>query len=104
MKFKEFEIIIFDKEKKMLFKNIFDLDPKEVEDFIIELTKENYHFDNTKEEEQFWNDFSLIVRWHPANNQFYVYTEPNLTHNYKKIKFGRKVVKKDDFYRFFLSE
>lgn len=77
----------------MLFKDIFDLDPKEVEDFIIELTKKNYHFDNAKEEEQFWNDFSLIVRWHPANNQFYVYTEPNLTHNYKKIKFGRKVVK-----------
>lgn len=76
----------------MLFKNIFDLDPEEVEKFIIELTKEHFHFDNTKEEEQFWNDFSLIVRWQPVNNQFYVYTKPNLKHEYKKIKFDKKVV------------
>ena len=52
----------------MLFKNIFDLDPKEVEDFIIELTKKNYDFDNEKEEEQFWNDLFLIVRWYKENN------------------------------------
>ena len=77
----------------MLFKNIFDLDPKEVEVFVIKLTKDQFHFDNKKEEEQFWNDFYLVVRWHPANNQFYVYTEPRLTHEYKKIKLGRKVVK-----------
>lgn len=76
----------------MLFKNIFDLDPKKVEDFVIELTKKNFHFDNAKEEEQFWNDFYLIVRWHPANNQFYVYTEPRLTHEYKNVKFDKKVV------------
>jgi hypothetical protein len=76
----------------MLFKNIFDLDPKKVEDFIIELTKKNFRFDNAKEEEQFWNDFYLIVRWHPANNQFYVYTEPRLTHEYKNVKFDKKVI------------
>jgi len=77
----------------MLFKNIFDLDPKEVEDFVIKLTKEQFRFDNEKEEEQFWNDFYLVVRWHPANNQFYVYTEPRLIHEYKKVKLGRKAVK-----------
>ena len=75
-----------------MFKKIFDLDAKEVEKFIIELTKEHFRFNNTKEEEQFWNDFSLIVRWHPANNQFYVYTEPNLKHEYKKINFDKKAV------------
>ena len=36
----------------MFFKDIFDLYPKEVEDFIIELTIKNYHFYNAKEEEQ----------------------------------------------------
>lgn len=77
----------------MLFKNIFELDPKEVEDFIIELTKEQFHFDNTKEEEQFWNDFYLVVRWHPANNEFYVYTEPRLTYEHKKVKLGKKIAK-----------
>ena len=77
----------------MVFKNIFDLDPKEVEKFIIELTKEQFHFDNVKEEEQFWNDFYLIIRWHPKSNQFYVYTEPRLTHKYKKVKLGKKAIK-----------
>ena len=36
-----------------MFKEIFDLDAKEVEKFIIELTKEHFRFNNTKEEEKF---------------------------------------------------
>lgn len=77
----------------MLFKNIFDLDPKEVEDFIIKYTKEQIHFDNVKEEEQFWTDFYLVIEWHPTDNQFYVYTKPKLLYEHKKVKFGKKVAK-----------
>lgn len=85
--------IFFYKENRMFFKSIFDLEPKDVENFIIELTKKQFHFDNAKEEEQFWNDFYLIVGWYPANNEFYVYTEPKLSYECKKIKFGKKVTK-----------
>lgn len=79
-----------------MFKKIFDLDPKEVEKFIIERTKMQFHFDNVEEEKQFWNDFSLVVNWHPVHNQFYVYTKPILKHEYKKIKFGKKAI--EQFY------
>lgn len=83
-----------------VFTKIFDLDPKEVENFIIELTKENFSFDSEEEEKQWWEDFNLVVRWYPTHNQFYVFTDPNLKHEYnKEIKVPEIVKKQFPYYK-----
>ena len=73
-----------------VFKEIFDLDPKEVEEFVKSLTKEKYYFENEEQEKQWWEDFYLEVNWYPTHNNFYVYTEPRLSYeNKKKPKYNR---------------
>lgn len=67
-----------------VFKEIFDLDPKEVEEFVKNLTKEKYYFENEEQEKQWWEDFYLEVNWYPTHNNFYVYTEPRLSYESKK--------------------
>lgn len=63
-----------------MFKKIFDLDPKEVEDFITTLVKENHKRGLKPEEyEQWLKDYEIQVRWHPTYNEFYVQIEPNIT-------------------------
>lgn len=77
-----------------VFKEIFDLDPKEVEEFIRNQIKNKYKFKTVEEKEQWWKDFTLEVKWYPSCNNFYVYTEPNLEYtNDKPVKItfkGRK--------------
>lgn len=63
-----------------MFKKIFDLDPKEVEEFITNLVKENHKRGLKPEEyEQWLKDYEIQVRWHPTYNEFYVQIEPNIT-------------------------
>lgn len=82
-----------------VFTKIFEIDPKEVERFIINLVKEGYTFNSKEEERQWWEDFHLVVRWHPDCNQFYVFTEPNLKHENKKIKYDEIVFKQFPYFR-----
>ena len=72
--------------KFKLFKEIFDLNPSEVENFIIDKIKSEYNFDTKEKEEQWWKDFNLKINWYPTHNQFYVYTEPNLKYENKEIE------------------
>lgn len=63
-----------------MFKKIFDLNPKEVEEFIINLVKEDRKRGLEPEEyEQWLKDYEIQVRWHPTYNEFYVQIEPNIT-------------------------
>lgn len=63
-----------------MFKKIFDLDPKEVEEFITNLVKERRKRGLEPEEyEQWLKDYEIQVRWHPTYNEFYVQIEPNIT-------------------------
>lgn len=50
-----------------MFKEIFDLDPKEVEEFITNLVRENHKRGLESEEyEQWLKDYEIQVRWHPT--------------------------------------
>lgn len=69
--------------KFKVFTKIFELNPKEVEKFIIEYTKKKYHFDTKEEKEQWLENFRLEVKWYPDCNDFYVYTEPNIKRDNK---------------------
>ena len=63
-----------------MFKKIFDLNPKEVEEFIINLVKEDRKRGLEPEEyEQWLKDYEIQVRWYPTYNEFYVQIEPNIT-------------------------
>lgn len=63
-----------------MFKKIFDLDPKEVEEFITNLVKENHKRRLEPEGyEQWLKDYEILVRWYPTCDEFYVQIEPNIT-------------------------
>lgn len=76
-----------------VFIKIFEIEPKEVENFVINLVKEGYNFDSKEEEKQWWEDFQLVVRWHPNCNQFYVFTKPNIKYENKRVKYDKIVFK-----------
>lgn len=72
-----------------LFKKIFDLDPKEVEDFITKEYKDQW----TQYGHTFPEDMEVKINWYPTANEFYVYCEPKMeTKDYKKYKFRGKRV------------
>lgn len=74
---------------KQLFKKIFDLDPKEVEEFITKIYKDQW----TRYELTFPEDMDVKINWCVPYNEFYVYTEPKLeTEDYKKYSFRGKRV------------
>lgn len=60
------------KEKTKLFKDIFKLDPVEVEEFIRNKIETNYSSWYKDE------DVTLIVEWCVPFNEFYVYTRPKM--------------------------
>lgn len=63
-----------------MFRKIFDLDPKEVEAFIINKEQEDRKRGLEPEEyEQWLKDYEVQVRWHPTYDEFYVQIEPNIT-------------------------
>ena len=71
-----------------LFKKIFDLDPKEVEEFVknrvLETVEDNHYFNKY---------YEMDVRWYPTENEFYVHFEPKMeTEDYKHYTFKGKIV------------
>lgn len=72
-----------------MFKKIFDLDPKEVENFVRDLVKEQVKRNLDKDDISDWlKDYSIEVRWLPVESEFYVQIEPHLeTKDYKRFYF-----------------
>ena len=91
-----------------MFKKIFDLDPKEVEKFVIEQFKDAW----TRNGHKFPEDMIPKVQWCVPEGEFYVFTEPKMdTKDWKKYKFrGKKVTLKkyfdiiSDHQHFYFSE
>jgi hypothetical protein len=91
-----------------MFKKIFDLDPKEVEKFVIEQFKDAWIRNGHK----FPKDMIPKVQWCVPEGEFYVFTEPKMdTKDWKKYKFrGKKVTLKkyfdiiSDHQHFYFSE
>lgn len=83
------------------FKEIFELDPNEVEAFI----KTEFKMKWTRSNCPFPSDMDIKIYWYVTCNEFYVHLEPKLiTKNYKTFKFRGKKVSLNDYFNYrFLS-
>lgn len=77
-----------------MFKKIFDLDPKKVEEFIKDEVK-NYYSDK-----DYLKNYEIKINWLVTDDEFYVYLEPKLeTKNWKKYSFkGKKNISLSDYF------
>ena len=72
-----------------LFKKIFDLDPKEVEEFV-----KSRVLETVTDKDYFNKYYEMDVRWYPTVSEFYVHFEPRMeTEDYKHYTFEGKKVK-----------